>query len=353
MFSARGALIRQRLQLITSLRDGSSRSVLRGLATVVALLALLGSAGCIGLTGQSHSGGSSVDGAAVAVSPSPIGFGNVVVGTANSQTISISNVGTSDVTITSIAVSGAGFGISGLPTPLMLGAGQGTGFTVSFQPTSAGAASGNISIISSASSSTMAVSLTGTGMVATLQLSANASSLTFGNLTVGTSSSQSVVLTNTGNANVTVSSVSASGTGFGASGGSNTMLGPNQSVAVTVSFDPQAAGAATGMLSVSSNASNSLLQIPLSGGGSSQPAQLSVALNWSPSASAVIGYFVYRGNVTGGPYSKLNSSVDPSSSYTDSTVSGGQTYYYVVTSVDSSNVESAYSNQVAITIPPS
>jgi fibronectin type 3 domain-containing protein len=124
-------------------------------------------------------------------------------------------------------------------------------------------------------------------------------------------------------------------------------------VTVAVTFDPQATGAATGTLSVSSNASNSLLQIPLSGGGVSQPAQSSVALNWSPSASAVIGYFVYRGNVTGGPYSKLNSSVDPSSSYTDSTVSGGQTYYYVVTSVDSSNVESAYSNQVAVAIPSS
>ena len=350
-FSVRSALIRRRFQLNIFLRGGLSLSVLHGLATVVALLGLLGSAGCIGL-GQSNSGGPSADGAAVAVNPSPIGFGNVVVGNTNSQTISVSNVGTSDLTITSVAISGTGFGISGLPTPLTLGVGQGTTFAVSFQPALPGAASGHISITTKAvRSAVAAVNLTGTGVPAVLQLSANASSLSFGNVTAGTSSSQSVVLTNTGNANLTISNVSASGTGFGASGGSNTTLTPNQSVSVTVTFNPQAAGAATGTLSVSSNASNPLLQIPLSGGGISQPVQHSVALSWDPSASAVIGYFVYRGTITGGPYSRLNPSVDPSSSYTDGSVSGGQTYFYVVTSVDSSNTESGYSNQVSVTIP--
>ena len=32
-------------------------------------------------------------------------------------------------------------------------------------------------------------------------------------------------------------------------------------------------------------------------------------------------------------------------------VQSGQTYYYVVTAVDSSNVESTYSNQASATIP--
>ncbi|HZT74727.1 MAG TPA: hypothetical protein VE996_13845 [Terriglobales bacterium] len=38
-------------------------------------------------------------------------------------------------------------------------------------------------------------------------------------------------------------------------------------------------------------------------------------------------------------------------SFTDTTVLDGQTYYYVVTGVDSQGVESAYSNQVQVTIP--
>jgi fibronectin type 3 domain-containing protein len=38
-------------------------------------------------------------------------------------------------------------------------------------------------------------------------------------------------------------------------------------------------------------------------------------------------------------------------SYVDSGVSSGQTYYYVATEVDSSGTESSYSSEVSATIP--
>jgi len=38
-------------------------------------------------------------------------------------------------------------------------------------------------------------------------------------------------------------------------------------------------------------------------------------------------------------------------SYSDNTVQSGQTYYYATTTVDSSGVESGYSNRVQATIP--
>jgi hypothetical protein len=329
---------------------------LRVLAAAVALFALLGSASCIGLTGKSSvlgnpsSSSSESLAAAISVSPSPVAFGNVIVGATNSQTMTVSNTGTAILTIGGAAISGAGFSVSGLATPLTLGPGESANFTVSFRPTSAGAASGIISLDSNASPSTLAINLTGTGLAASLQLSASTSSVSFGSVTVGTLSSQPVVLTNSGNSNLAIASVSASGSGFAATGGSSVTLAPNQSVTVTVTFDPLAAGAASGDLSVSSNASDSVL-IPLSGAGISQPVQHSVVLSWNPSASVVTGYFIYRSTVTGGPYSKLNSSLDPSTSYTDGTVASGQTYFYVVTSVDSSNVESGYSNEVAIAVP--
>jgi fibronectin type 3 domain-containing protein len=60
---------------------------------------------------------------------------------------------------------------------------------------------------------------------------------------------------------------------------------------------------------------------------------------------------VYRSQVSGGPYSKLDSALITSSSYTDSTVQAGQTYYFVVTSVTSAGVESADSTQVSATVP--
>jgi fibronectin type 3 domain-containing protein len=77
----------------------------------------------------------------------------------------------------------------------------------------------------------------------------------------------------------------------------------------------------------------------------------SVGLNWTASVSTVSGYNVYRGTTNGGPYTKLNSSLITSLSYTDNTVSSGETYYYVSTSVNSSGVESSYSNQATALIP--
>ena len=47
----------------------------------------------------------------------------------------------------------------------------------------------------------------------------------------------------------------------------------------------------------------------------------------------------------------MTSTPDAATSYTDSSVQAGQTYYFVVTSVDSSNVESAYSAEVSALIP--
>ena len=67
--------------------------------------------------------------------------------------------------------------------------------------------------------------------------------------------------------------------------------------------------------------------------------------------SVVAGYNVYRSQTSGGPYSKLDSSIVAADAYTDSSVQSGQTYYYVVTSVTSSGVESADSTQVSATVP--
>jgi fibronectin type 3 domain-containing protein len=78
----------------------------------------------------------------------------------------------------------------------------------------------------------------------------------------------------------------------------------------------------------------------------------SVTLSWTASTSTdVSGYNVYRGTVSGGPYTILNVSLVPGTTYTDSDVQSGQTYYYVVTAVNSSGVESTDSNQASAVIP--
>ena len=49
--------------------------------------------------------------------------------------------------------------------------------------------------------------------------------------------------------------------------------------------------------------------------------------------------------------SKLTSSPVPTTDYDDTNLQGGQTRYYVATSVNASNEESSYSKEVAIQIP--
>jgi fibronectin type 3 domain-containing protein len=84
------------------------------------------------------------------------------------------------------------------------------------------------------------------------------------------------------------------------------------------------------------------------GGGSHN-----VVVQWHASpTSGVTGYNVYRGATSGGPYTRLNSSVIASLSYTDRNVQAGQTYYYVVTAIGSDGFsESVYSQEARVTVP--
>jgi fibronectin type 3 domain-containing protein len=60
---------------------------------------------------------------------------------------------------------------------------------------------------------------------------------------------------------------------------------------------------------------------------------------------------VYRGTKTGGPYTKVNSSLNVDTTFTDTTVAAGNTYFYVVTAVDGSGTESSYSNEAKAVVP--
>jgi len=181
----------------------------------------------------------------------------------------------------------------------------------------------------------------------TATLVPSSSSLSFANVPVSGSSSQTLSLTNSGTENVTISNVTVSGAGFNASGiPVGTVLLPGQVATLAVAFAPAATGSVSGSITVTSDAANSPSVIALSGTSGH-----SVLLSWVASTSAVVGYNVYEGSVSGGPYSKLTTSPVATTNYTDSSVQSGQTLYFVVTSVSAGNVESAYSNQTSATIP--
>lgn len=93
------------------------------------------------------------------------------------------------------------------------------------------------------------------------------------------------------------------------------------------------------------------------GGGHSttiSPTEHSVNLSWAASTTPNVQYNVYRGTQHLGPYpTKLNSTPQSNTSFTDSSVQNGVTYYYVVTSIDGNSGESDYSNEAQATIPAS
>jgi hypothetical protein len=185
----------------------------------------------------------------------------------------------------------------------------------------------------------------------TLILNASQSSLNFSNVNIGSNSVLPVTFTNGGNSDVTISNVTISGAGYTAGGvQSGQIVKAGQTATLNVTFAPSGTGPIPGSVRVTSNATNSPATITLSGTGV-QPVSHSVTLTWTASTSTVTGYNVYRSTVSGGPYTKLNSSPTAATTYADTTVQSGQTYFYVVTSVDSSNVESANSAEVSATIP--
>ncbi|MBZ5615670.1 MAG: choice-of-anchor D domain-containing protein [Acidobacteriia bacterium] len=284
----------------------------------------------------------------LSANPSSLNFGNIQVSSSQTLTDSITNVGGVSVTISQATVTGPGFSFSGLNPPLTLNPGASVTFSVVFAPLSAGSASGTVTVTSNASNPTLTIPLTGTGTPQG-QLAVSPTSQDFGSVTVGASSSKGGSLS-ASLGNVTVTSANINNSEFSISGISFPVnIAPGQNVPYTVTFAPQSAGTANGVLSFTSNASNAPTET-LTGNGVA-PTSHSTSLSWTDSNSGISGYNVYRGTVSGGPYAKINSALDPNAVYTDNSVQAGQTYYYVTTAVDSTGAESGYSNEAQAVIP--
>jgi HYDIN/CFA65/VesB-like, Ig-like domain len=293
--------------------------------------------------------GAGVTAGALSSNPTSIAFGNVQVGGTVSRSESLTNTGGSLLHIATATVTGAGFATSGLTAPTTLNAGQSLTFTVTFTPQGSGAASGSLAVTADGSVTNLSVAFTGTG-TAPGTLAVSPATANFGSVVVGGSQSQSGTISAIG-AGVTVSSVASNNPEFTITGLSLPLtLNSGQSAPFTLTFRPQASGASSGTLTFSSNGTNPSLTESIAGTGTAAP-QHSVSLGWNASSSAVVGYNVYRGMQSGGPYAVLNGSPDASTSYTDSSVQPGQTYYYVVTAVDNAGAESVFSNQAQAVIP--
>ncbi len=285
----------------------------------------------------------------VSATPSSVSFGSVQVG--NNQLLSetLKNPGGTSVTISGATVTGSAFTVSGLTLPMTLTAGQSFTFGITYAPTATGSSSGSLLITSNAAVPNLTLTLSGTG-TSVGTLSVNPTSLSFGSVTVNNNSALTGQLVATGGS-VTVSSIGSNSGEFIVSGVTLPVtVNPGTSVSFTVTFTPQASGSASGNVTIASNASNSSLVETVSGTGAAA-IQHSVGLTWSASTGTISGYNVYRGTVSGGPYTKINTALNGATTYTDSTVTSGKTYFYVTTAVDNNGNESSNSNQATAAIP--
>ena len=287
------------------------------------------------------------------LTPANLHFGKVAIGQRNIRTVTLSNWGNATIRLNQAVTRGTGFTLSGLDLPLTLATGESFTFSAMFAPRSPGGARGSISFVSDASSNAGPVpilELAGTGTDAG-QLDVTPATLDFGTVLVGSLVTRAGQLIASGEP-VTIYSADFSSSEFTLSGLLFPLtIQPGQSQGYTVTFAPQASGAVSATLSFMSDGQSAITVQNLIGTAVISDDH-SVDLSWNASTSQdVIGYNVYRGDTSGGPYQKINSKLDASTAYTDGSVSNGNTYYYVTTAVDSSNQESVYSNEAQARIP--
>jgi hypothetical protein len=211
---------------------------------------------------------------AVTLSATAVTFSTpVLVGSSSSpQSVTLTNnSATPALTFpgTGISVSGADFTVTNTcGTTVAVGAS--CTITVTFTPKASGTRTGLINIVESADTTPLVIALTGTGIQPLV--SSSATSLVFTVQTVGTTSPPQVVtLTNPGSSQLTISSVAIEGanaTDYTLSSACSGSLQPGQQCAISVQFDPTAAGSRFAGLQIQTNAGNILggtLLIPLTG----------------------------------------------------------------------------------------
>jgi len=299
--------------------------------------------------------------AVVSLSPSSLTFSGQGVGaTSASQSITLNNSGSAALSITSIAVTGTNGSDFAQTNTCGSSVAAGTTCTlgVTFKPTATGTRTAAVTLTDNATGSPQSVSLSGTGAgtvggAAGAVASLSYSSLNFGNEPVSViSSSQIVTLTNTGSAALSIASIAFTGANAADftqvnTCGASTAAGASCTIAIL--FTPSAIGARGTSLVITDNASGSPQSVSLSGTGVHD-----VVLTWTANGtSGATGYNVYRGTTSGGESSTtLNSAPINGTTYADTNVTAGASYYYVVKAVGLDGVtQSASSNEASATVP--
>ena len=276
-------------------------------------------------------------------------FGKVEIGSAKFFKIILTNSSKKSLRIDSKSKRGSEFFFGHFPLPITLGPGESVELPITFRPSTGGHTTGAFRLDSTAPDSPLTMWVAGTG-VSGPKLTVSPSTVDFGNVSIGSSATVSVKL-GASEGEVTVSSDELTSSEFTLQGLVFPVTIPSgTTIQAKVRFTPNQSGTAQGELKFMGDAINSPTVEQMIGTGV-KPNFHSVDLSWQDGDKSIVGYNVYRGTRSGGPYKKINSALNSSTNYTDPNVDLGHAYYYVTTAVNSAGQESAYSNQTKAVIP--
>jgi hypothetical protein len=206
----------------------------------------------------------------VGLAPASLGFGSQIVGTtSNSQTVTLTNTGNTDLNAPTIVITGTNKADFGQSNGCNETISPQTSCTVSvwFTPSLFQAESATLNFADNAPASPQTIPLSGTGIANGPAVALTPSSLTFPVTLLNVkSATQTITLSNPGTATLDLTSIVASGN-FSETNTCGATVAVNGSCTITVTFMPTQINTLTGAITVTDNAPTSPQSASLSGTG--------------------------------------------------------------------------------------
>ncbi len=203
----------------------------------------------------------------ITLSETTLAFGSVFVDSSSSDTFFIKNDGNALLTVSAIASDNAEFSVS--PVSASVAAGDSQLVTVTFTPSATGVQAATVTVSSDDSDEpALTVNLSGEGTnPATPEITLSDTTLSLGSVSVGSSGNGIFSIRNDGGIALIVPSIASDNAVFTVSP-NTASIAPGDSQLVTVTFAPLAAGAQSGVISISSgDLDEGLVTVAVSGTG--------------------------------------------------------------------------------------
>ncbi len=299
--------------------------------------------------------------AIIGLNPSPLNFGNQLItvpATSAPASLTITNTGNVNLTISGLSIGGAnaadfpfgaGFTQPSQANPITIAANGNTTIPMLFTPGAAGPRTATLSITDNAANSPHSVTLNGTG-TQPKQPTFTPTPVTFNQIVGTTSSVVAVTVTNpadaTGNLNISAITISGANAGDFATTTVAPINGiiPGGTATINLTFTPGAAGARSGVLSITDNAPGSPHSVNLNGTGA--------VSNISPTSLTFAGQAIGSTSVAQAVTFAYPAGATGSLTLNSVAVSGANSADFTATATPGTLTAFGQSRQVSVTFAP-